>query len=771
MVKKRVFLLAVTLLFLFGISINILGQKDISGEQIGVPGTFTLANDPPSIVADSFGVQDDGAPNPVHFDHGTVADDGDGSNGVIDTHSVPTTALDQGSTATNFEWQTNDANQDPITTTICIATTAALRNAGTCDVVERSVSVAGGQQVLSFSHSYVCTDASCNTACDGGGGCLSQTNIIDFSGTLDTVTFAPRVAKTYYVRLTPNDGAADGADFDTQFNIVNEKPSDTITLDLSPSNDGDNLLSVDLSGNTALESCGAVAFPGDCTVESHSQTPDLIWSFSDADDGTARNKWPQDSITHISLVDSELTRDTGDFFDNTAGTDNGKVVTTTDTVSSAIPYETSPYAIDGVSRTQAFPRISVNDQHYISSETGGAQNFISANFNPDIYVADYLPNIAAPNQVTPANAGVTLQEGGGLGQLSCPSSAGAANSCTIQPSIPLNFDGTALGGTYSGLEVTIRFTDMDEDCSEGTHDLNLYLCESTATCDPSSPPANIYSFLDDDAGTNIGYSSGTGASGTPCVFTAAHAVGTSSPRTVEFFVPSAIGASAYTLNVDASSQATTPRDVDTDRDLFWELAAMPYVQYYDGPTGENWNLGDPDPVSTGSVGVLLGGGTGVGTGSFNAGTNEYILLNQGNIVRTTNWQSTQICGQLLVPGTITTWPDDCGTVLNGGQGQANDASVWILGELNTPDFEIDDDNLRAGGDAGNELATSLATVDTDFRFPPAASPNYPSGQLQLCTNTGCSAPVTSGISTFYHIWPAAPLDPDNYGSIITMTDT
>ena len=170
----------------------------------------------------------------------------------------------------------------------------------------------------------------------------------------------------------------------------------------------------------------------------------------------------------------------------------------------------------------------------------------------------------------------------------------------------------------------------------------------------------------------------------------------------------------------------------------------------------------------------MGGGSGVTTTAFNPGTNQYIGLNQGNIKQTLDWKTTQFCGKDLEtgdgipPDLITIWPGQCNTVSDA----TNDDRVWVLfTERSANDFQIDDDNSQSGGDTGNELPTNINAIDTDYKFPSVGSTNYPSGQLQLCTLIDCTTPSNAAILTYFHIWPAAPLTSDDYGSIITLTDS
>ncbi|MBD3248820.1 hypothetical protein GF336_02130 [Candidatus Woesearchaeota archaeon] len=250
-------------------------------DQHGLAGTavnsssVTITNSAPSISG--FEVQD-----------GASSWD---SAGTPDTHdSTP-----------NLRWATFDNDGDDVTTHICIATSSGKRDSNNCDA-------------------YSSTSSSDDVSAVSG---------IFHSGT----------SRTYYLRLTPDDGSENGTPLDTSFNLINSIPSTPSSL--SP-------------------------------LSTHNPTPTLSWTATDADDGTD-DHWPADSLTYHIRVGTSYGDGTYESNDNAdkAG----------ETVDSAIPWGTpsGDYANNTV-----YASIWTTD-----GNTGGTSDY----YNTTLTLYDSLPDI------------------------------------------------------------------------------------------------------------------------------------------------------------------------------------------------------------------------------------------------------------------------------------------------------------------------------------------------------------------------------------------
>jgi len=225
--------------------------------------------------------------------------------------SWDSSSLDTHDKTPNLQWNTSDADGDDVTTYVCIATTSGNRDSNNCD-----------------AHSS-------NTSTDA----VSDVTGLDYSG----------INRTYYLRLTPNDGEFNGTVYDSSFNLLNVLP--TTPSGMSP-------------------------------TETHSQTPDLSWTAIDADDGSV-DHWPADSLTYhirVGTIYGDGTYDSNDNA-NKAG----------EAVDSAIPWGVTGAAW-------------ANNTVYVSiwttdGNTGGTSDY----YNNTIVLYDNLPDITDV-EITDANS-------------------------------------------------------------------------------------------------------------------------------------------------------------------------------------------------------------------------------------------------------------------------------------------------------------------------------------------------------------------------------
>jgi hypothetical protein len=224
---------------------------------------------------------------------GFMVQDGASSwdSSTIDTHDV----------TPNLNWSTSDTDGDPVTTYVCIATTSGNRDTGVCDAYDSS------------------------TGTDSVNGVTG----LAYSGT----------SRTYYVRLTPNDGSENGTALDTQFDLINSVPN--IPSGLSP-------------------------------TATHNQTPELSWTATDPDDGST-DHWPADSLTYYLRV--------GTSYGDGTYENNNNADKTGEAVDSSMPWG-APGA-DGYA----------NNTFYVQIWTGDGNGDNSSLYNATINLYDYLPDI------------------------------------------------------------------------------------------------------------------------------------------------------------------------------------------------------------------------------------------------------------------------------------------------------------------------------------------------------------------------------------------
>lgn len=250
-------------------------QHGLAGDAVE-SSSVTIQNSPPNTPAD-FEVQD--GPGP------------DWDSTSLDTHDV----------TPNLRWTTSDNDSNSVSTYVCIATTSGNRDSNNCDA-------------------YSTTTSDDNVT--GATG-------LDYSGT----------NRTYYVRLTPNDGTENGTALDTQFYLLNSIP--TTPSGLSPSS-------------------------------THNQTPTLSWTATDADDGSV-NHWPADTLTYHIRV--------GTSYGDGSYENNDIADKTGETVDNDIPWGTpgAEWA---------------NNTVFVSIwTTDGNTDGISPYYNTTLVLYDFLPDI------------------------------------------------------------------------------------------------------------------------------------------------------------------------------------------------------------------------------------------------------------------------------------------------------------------------------------------------------------------------------------------
>jgi hypothetical protein len=210
-------------------------------------------------------------------------------------------ALDTHDVTPNINWSVSDNDNDPVTTYVCIATTSGNRDSNNCDA----------------NYTTTATDSADNITG------------LDYSGT----------NRTYYVRLTPNDGTDNGTALDTQFYLLNSIPN-------TPS--------------------------GLAPASTHNQTPSLSWTATDDDDGSV-DHWPADTLTHH--IRAGTSYGDGTYENNDDANNAGEAV------DSPIPWGTP--GAEWANNT-AYIRIWSTD-----GNTGGQ----SANYDNLLVLYDYLPDI------------------------------------------------------------------------------------------------------------------------------------------------------------------------------------------------------------------------------------------------------------------------------------------------------------------------------------------------------------------------------------------
>lgn len=214
--------------------------------------------------------------------------------------SWDSSSLDTHDLTPNLRWTTSDNNSDIVTTTVCIATTSEKRDLNDCDAYS----------------GLTTTDAVYNV-----------TGLV-FSG----------ANRTYYIRLSPNDGSQVGEVLDTQFYLLNSLPN--IPSGLNP---------------TSI----------------HNQTPILNWTATDLDDGSV-NHWPADTLQyHIKA---------GTYYGDGSYKNNDDADKTGEIVDSAIPW--------GVPGEEW-----ANNTIYVSIWTTDSSGEASEYYNTTLVVYDYLPDI------------------------------------------------------------------------------------------------------------------------------------------------------------------------------------------------------------------------------------------------------------------------------------------------------------------------------------------------------------------------------------------
>ncbi|MEA3430532.1 MAG: hypothetical protein U9R08_04630 [Nanoarchaeota archaeon] len=210
-------------------------------------------------------------------------------------------SLDTHDQTPNMQWTTSDNDGDTVTTYVCISTTSGNRDTNTCDAYSSSTS----------------SDA------------VSAVSGLDYSGT----------NRTYYVRLTPNDGSENGTAYDVEFNLLNSLPAQPTSF---------------------------------LPLDTHDQTPTLTWTATDPDDGTD-NHWPADTLTYHLRVGTSY--GDGTYENNDAANKAGE------DVDSAIPW--------GVPGT-----IYANNTVYVQVwTTDGNTDGTGLDLNTTLDLLDYLPDI------------------------------------------------------------------------------------------------------------------------------------------------------------------------------------------------------------------------------------------------------------------------------------------------------------------------------------------------------------------------------------------
>jgi hypothetical protein len=200
-----------------------------------------------------------------------------------------------------FNWTNYDEDGDTINVTVCIATNESNRDAGICDAYQESVI----------------------------GSEITINSGLDFSGT----------SRTYYVRLTPNDGTVNGTALDVEFNLINSLPN--TPSDLSP-------------------------------TTTHSQTPTLSWTATDDDDGS-NGHWPADTLTYHVRVGTSY--GDGTYLNSDDADKTGEAVTTP-----------IPWGTPGAEWA--------NQTVYVSIwTTDGNTDGISEYYNTTLTLYDFLPDV------------------------------------------------------------------------------------------------------------------------------------------------------------------------------------------------------------------------------------------------------------------------------------------------------------------------------------------------------------------------------------------
>ncbi len=200
----------------------------------------------------------------------------------------------------NINWTAFDNDGDTVTTYVCIATNASNRDSNNCNV----------------NYTTTTTDY------------IESVSGLAYSGT----------SRTYYIRLTPNDGQKNGTALDANFTLINSIPN--IPSDLSP-------------GTT------------------HDQTPDLSWTATDDDDGSV-DHWPADSLTYYLRV--------GTGYGDGTYENNNNANKAGESVDNPIPWGTSE-------ETYA------NNTVYVSIWTGDGNGANSSYYNTTLILYDFLPDI------------------------------------------------------------------------------------------------------------------------------------------------------------------------------------------------------------------------------------------------------------------------------------------------------------------------------------------------------------------------------------------
>ena len=212
------------------------------------------------------------------------------STAPIDTHDL----------TPNLNWSTSDNDGDPVTTYVCIATTSENRDAGNCDAYSSST----------------------------GTDSVDDVTGLAYSGT----------SRTYYVRLTPNDGSENGTALDVQFNLINSIPD--LPSGLSP-------------------------------TDTHNPLPILSWTATDPDDGSD-NHWPADTLTYHIRVGTSY--GDGTYLSSDDADKNGEQVTSQ-----------IPWGIPG--------EVWANNTVYVQIWTTDGNGGTSDTYNTTLNLYDYLPDI------------------------------------------------------------------------------------------------------------------------------------------------------------------------------------------------------------------------------------------------------------------------------------------------------------------------------------------------------------------------------------------
>jgi hypothetical protein len=240
---------------------------------------------------------------------------------------------------------------------------------------------------------------------------------------------------------------------------------------------------------------------------------------------------------------------------------------------------------------------------------------------------------------------------------------------------------TPVEGLKSTVAVKINATDLDGDCASG-HTAYIHLCLNATAGDVCNETNYNQVWQVEDA---------SGSSGTTCIF-----VFTANKTTSNGYPSFWIAPAIYKLytNITAGGVYGTGiiRASDTQRSGTWEFKSLQGIAY----------------TTTVSLGTLT-------MGTWNSGTNDYILNNTGNVLLDILWNASD-----FVNGTDTT-------------------SIDSLSE-----FQIDDDNTanQGGGETGlTPFTFNTTAITTTKEFPQT-------GGLAICNDDAC---VGDGQNTYYHM--------------------